>query len=185
MDIIPNEIDGCYEIHPRLLIDERGSFVKTFNDTLFESQGLATNFKESYYSRSNRGVLRGMHFQTPPHDHVKMVYCTEGEVIDVVIDLRPDSPTYGKHQTFIVSADKANMIYIPEGMAHGFYVLSEYATMVYNVTSTYSPESDSGIHWASAGIDWPNLKPVISKRDDGLVSLDNFDKRTFIKAVKS
>ncbi|MDN4066519.1 dTDP-4-dehydrorhamnose 3,5-epimerase [Paenibacillus vini] len=174
MNIKPNMIHGCYEIHPRVVTDERGAFVKIFHKEIFEGNGLAVNYSEQYYSRSKKGVLRGLHFQTPPHDHAKLVYCTEGEVLDVVVDLREKSPTYGKHLKFLLSAEKSNAVYIPSGLAHGFYVLSDYATMVYNVTSLYAPESDMGVHWSSAGIDWPDKHPIVSSRDEGFISLAEF-----------
>jgi dTDP-4-dehydrorhamnose 3,5-epimerase len=108
---------------------------------------------------------------------VKLVYCISGEALDVVIDLRKNSPTYGEHAKFNLSAEKANMVYIPSGMAHGFLVLSESATLVYNVTSLYAPESDSGIRWDASGIAWPIKQPIVSERDRGFVGLGEFETR--------
>ncbi|RJX16993.1 MAG: dTDP-4-dehydrorhamnose 3,5-epimerase [Desulforudis sp.] len=165
MKFIPSFIPGCFEIQPTVLEDQRGLFVKTFHEQIFAQYGLETHFAEEYYSKSYQGVLRGLHFQVPPHDHAKLVYCLVGQVKDVVVDLRLGSPTYGKFASFILSAEKASMVYIPRGLAHGFYTLSDSATMVYKVTSVYSPPHDTGIRWDSVGIDWPSDNPIISERD--------------------
>ncbi|HOP41027.1 MAG TPA: dTDP-4-dehydrorhamnose 3,5-epimerase [Geobacteraceae bacterium] len=174
MRIKETTIPGCREIFPCILRDQRGAFVKTFHDEVFHSNGLATDWREEYYSVSRHGVLRGLHFQLPPHDHEKLVYCTAGSVIDAVVDLRKGSPTYGRHLIVKLSADQGNMLYIPRGLAHGFYVTDESATMLYKVSSVYSPEYDSGILWNSAGIPWPDDNPDISTRDAGFSSLDRF-----------
>jgi dTDP-4-dehydrorhamnose 3,5-epimerase len=168
-------IPGCFELLPKIVADERGTFVKTFHRDMFLEHGLETNFAEEYYSRSAHGVLRGLHFQLPPQDHVKIVYCVDGEVLDAVVDLRIGSPTYGTHQTFSLSGEKANMLYIPAGLAHGFYVTGSHATMMYKVTTVYSPEHDAGIHWQSAGIPWPVEQPVVSLRDARFAPLAAFE----------
>lgn len=116
-----------------------------------------------------------MHFQRSPADHVKLVCCIEGAVKDVVVDLRKNSATFGKHCVFSLSAEKANMLYIPKGVAHGFLTLSERAIMLYNVTSVYSPENDKGILWSSCGIDWQCDAPIISARDQTHPTLAEFD----------
>jgi len=165
---------GCYELLPSILEDSRGSFVKTFHDEAFKENGFETCFKEDYYSWSVKDVLRGLHFQVPPKDHVKLVYCPVGMVMDVIVDLRKNSPTFGQYITLDLSAEKANMVYIPVGMAHGFYVKSDKALVVYKVSSVYSPEHDRGIHWNSLGISWPNLEPIVSGRDNKFIGFDNF-----------
>jgi len=165
MQIKLNKIPGCYEIIPKVFEDHRGRFVKTFHRDIFQSFGLETEFHEEYYSVSSQNVLRGLHFQRPPQDHVKLVYCLVGEVMDVVVDLRLGSPKYGKFEQFNLSATKANMVYIPSGLAHGFYVVSETATLMYKTSTVYSPNHDAGILWNSVGIPWPNLDPVLSERD--------------------
>lgn len=175
MNLHESKLSGCFELKVNRFVDERGVFVKTFHEPSFESQGLNTKFTEEYYTVSSKGVIRGMHFQCPPDDHVKLVYCTSGKVMDVVIDIRVGSPTYGQHIVFELSPEEANMVYIPKGMAHGFCVLSEQATMVYKVSTVYSPECDRGISWDSAGIDWPILNPIISQRDLKSQSLDEFN----------
>lgn len=167
-------IPGCFEVRPKIFKDERGLFVKTFHHELFVANGLETRFAEEYYSFSRQGVLRGMHFQLPPHDHIKLVYCVSGEVVDVVVDLRVGSPTYGKYETIVLSAQNANMLYIPAGLAHGFYVTSESATMMYKVTTVYSPEHDAGILWNSLDIPWPAAHPIVSDRDSGFAPFSDF-----------
>lgn len=165
LEVKKTKIPGCFELIPKIFKDERGFLVKVYHQNVFENNDLETNFVEEYYSFSYKGVLRGLHFQLPPMDHVKLVYCVLGKVLDAVVDLRIGSPTYGQFETFELSSDKANMIYIPKGLAHGFYVLSENAIMMYKVTTVYSPEHDTGILWNSIGITWPDEKPIISKRD--------------------
>lgn len=158
-------IPGCFELIPRVHTDERGTFVKTFHEPEFKTLGLETEFKEEYFSVSKKGVLRGLHFQKPPHDHVKMVYCVEGRVFDAVLDLRRNSSTYGQYASFELSAEKANMLYLPKGVAHGFYALDERVIMMYKVSTVYSKDHDSGVLWHSAGIKWPSVSPIISPRD--------------------
>ena len=175
MKLLDCKIPGCFEIIPNIHRDGRGSFVKTFHAPTFEKLGLCTDFVEEYYSVSHRGVIRGMHFQLPPHDHVKVVYCTSGTVMDVAVDLRKGSPAYGEHLVFELSAKKANMVYLPKGVAHGFCALSKSATMVYKVSTVYAPDSDSGIRWDSMGVDWPIENPIVSDRDSSFPALAEFD----------
>ena len=174
MRIEPIKILGCYQIFPKKIDDSRGSFVKTFEWERFKDSGLVTNFAEEYYSRSQKSVLRGLHFQAPPHEHTKIVYCLKGEVFDVLVDLRSGSPTFGQASTFLMSAESANLLYIAPGVAHGFYVLSEEAILQYKVTSSYKEAFDSGIKWNSVEIDWPNKTPIISDRDNSFEALSSF-----------
>lgn len=178
-DVRSTEIPGCYEIQPRVIDDPRGRFVKVFHRNAFAEHGLEVDFAEEYYSVSGQGVIRGMHFQTPPTDHVKIVYCVQGEVFDVVVDLRLGSPSYGKAATISLSADMGNYLYIPKGLAHGFCATSESATLVYKVSTIYSPEHDTGILWNSIDIAWPIRVPVLSIRDRGFIPLSEF-KSPFI-----
>jgi dTDP-4-dehydrorhamnose 3,5-epimerase len=168
-------IAGCFEIQPRVMDDLRGRFVKTFHAGAFAELGLATNFAEEYYSHSRNHVIRGMHFQTPPEDHVKMVYCVHGEVFDVVLDLRVGSPTYGKTASFCLSAEKGNCLYIPKGLAHGFCTTSELATLVYRVSTVYAPQHDTGVLWSSIDVEWPTDSPLISERDATFKPLSAFE----------
>lgn len=173
-DMHPLGIPGCYEIQPKIQEDLRGRFVKVFHRDEFETKNLEVDFAEEYYSYSKKGVIRGMHFQTPPCDHVKLVYCPFGEVFDVVVDLRLGSPTYGQARSITLSASAANYIYIPKGIAHGFCVKSDSAILVYKVSTTYSPKHDSGLLWSSVGVDWPEKNPIISERDQKFSNLSDF-----------
>ena len=166
-------IPGCFELQPDVLTDSRGRFVKTYHADYFMSNELETDFREHYYSVSRRGVLRGMHFQNPPNGHNKLVYSTSGIILDVVLDLRIGSPSYLNHVSLELSSEMGNMLYIPEGLAHGFYSVTD-ATVSYNVPTSYFPESDDGVLWSSIGMDWPDSVPNISERDSGFVALTDF-----------
>lgn len=167
-------LKGCLKICPIVREDRRGAFVKTFHVDAFRELGLPTVFAEAYFSVSHRNVLRGLHFQTPPMDHEKIVYCTEGEVLDAVVDLRRSSLTYGQHIVIPLRASEGTMLYIPRGMAHGFCTYSDNAVMMYHVTSVYAPAFDAGIRWDSAGIPWEIENPVISERDMAFPALADF-----------
>lgn len=174
MKIEETKLKGCYEITSNAFKDDRGIFVKTFHNEYFKKNNLQTEYKEEYFSTSYKGVLRGLHFQLPPFDHVKLVYCISGSVLDAVVDLRKGSPTYGRYELFRLSPQMGKIILIPRGMAHGFYVLSKEASMVYNVSEVYSPTHDSGIRWDSVGIPWPNQNPNVSVRDKQFPSFSEF-----------
>ncbi|MBJ6727756.1 dTDP-4-dehydrorhamnose 3,5-epimerase family protein [Geomesophilobacter sediminis] len=174
MELRQTSIPGCCELLPDRFRDDRGSFVKTFHHGLFTELGLNTDWREEYYSVSHPRVLRGLHFQLPPHDHEKLVYCSAGGVLDVVLDLRRDSPSYGRHELFELNAERANLLYLPKGVAHGFYVTDGPATMLYKVATVYAPAHDTGIRWDSAGIPWPDADPVISQRDRSFAPLAEF-----------
>jgi len=158
-------IAGFVELRPNVKSDIRGVFVKTFHQAFFETHGLEMQFREHYYSVSRRKVLRGLHFQLPPNDQAKLVFCIAGEIMDVALDLRTRSPTFGEHRSVTISAEQANQVYLARGLAHGFYVLSDSATVVYNVTTLHATAYDMGIHWNSAGIRWPDDRPIVSERD--------------------
>ncbi len=174
MQVLSTAIPGCFKIVPQVRRDDRGSFVKTFREDIFQEHGLTTRFAEEYYTSSHQGVLRGLHFQVPPKDHVKVVTCLSGKVMDAVVDLRTGSPAYGRHLVFELSADNGNILYLPPGLAHGFYVPNGEALLSYKVTSLYSPEHDSGILWDSADILWPDKSPHVSARDRSFARLDDF-----------
>jgi len=173
MKVNATTLTGVQLIENFVSQDKRGMFVKTFHAGAFQEQGLAVDFRESYYSISHKNVIRGMHFQLPPHEHDKLVYVTQGEILDVVVDLRPDSPSYLQHLA-ISLGEHTQAIYIPHGCAHGFLTLSDTATVVYNVTSVYEPKADAGIRWDSFGFEWPVQAPVVSERDSTFKSLADF-----------
>ena len=174
IEIRDSLIPGAFVIVPFSNEDVRGRFVKTYNADYFSLHGLSTDFKEDFYSTSKRNVLRGLHFQTPPCDHTKVVCCVQGSIFDVIVDLRVGSPTFKKMQSMVLSEDDASLIYIPPGIAHGFYTLSDTAMVMYKVTSVYSAEHDSGIRWDSAGIPWPSDSPILSDRDVKFPRLSDF-----------
>lgn len=167
-------LSGSFFLQPDLHQDSRGHFVKSFQASFFKSYGLRTDFAEQYHSYSNKNVIRGMHFQLPPHEHVKLVYCVSGSVTDVILDLRKNSPTYGNFFKIALTSDSAQALYIPSGIAHGFAAIGEPAFMVYNVTSEYAPHHDAGIHWNSFGYNWGLESPAISERDQKLMSFESF-----------
>ena len=167
-------IPGCFELVPVIRRDSRGVFVKIFHEPEFRKLKLKTEFREAYYSVSKKGVLRGLHFQAPPDEISKLVYIVEGEILDAVLDLRRRSKTYGRSFTVRLDAKKANMLYIPEGCAHGFCTISRRAVMLYHTSGVYSPKNDGGILWNSAGIKWPRKNPVLSPRDKGFRPFKDF-----------
>jgi dTDP-4-dehydrorhamnose 3,5-epimerase len=170
-----SRIPGCFEIRPKIFCDDRGTFVKTLHAPSFAKEGLETEFPETFYSISKRGVIRGLHFQTPPHDHAKLVYCCSGRILDVVVDLRVGSPTYQQHQTFELNSETPSLVYVPRGLAHGFLALSENATVMYAVSTVHAPDSDGGILWDSIGFNWPvEGNPTVSPRDQAFPRMTDF-----------
>lgn len=155
--------------------DQRGSFVKTFNDEVFRKQGILFETKESYFSYSEQDVIRGMHFQTPPYQHAKVVFCPKGAILDVIIDLRKDSATYGQYEAHILSAENHLAYYIPEGFAHGFKALEPDSITYYLVSSGHEPQSDTGIRFDSFGMDWDCADPIVSDRDRSFGTLAAFN----------
>lgn len=158
-------IPGVYEIDFFHISDSRGSFVKTLHKGMLEKNGLESDFAESFYSLNNKGVIRGMHFQTPPDDHAKIVYCTQGKLMDVILDIRKNSPTYGKYINIELSADNFKGVYLPKGTAHGFCTLEDNTCMTYLTTTVHSPTNDGGIAYNSFGYEWPVKDAVHSERD--------------------
>ena len=175
MKRVETSLPDCLLLEPHIFTDNRGKFIKTFHHTTFDRLDIESNFKEEYYSISKKGVIRGMHFQAPPMDHYKLVYCSAGSVFDAVVDLRRGSPTYGKHATFELSVKNGRMLYIPSGFAHGFCSLEEDTVMMYRISTEYSQECDDGIRWDSLGITWPTDAPIYSERDKKFCKLENFD----------
>ena len=169
-------IPGCFEVTSQRMTDLRVSFTKIFHAERFVDAGLPERFGEWYHTFSTQHVLRGLHFQTPPVPQGKLVFCLAGAVLDVGVDIRVGSPTYGEHVAVELTAEEGNGLYLPPGLAHGYYVTSaEGAAMVYGATNVYSPEHDGGISWDSAGVCWPSAEPVLSERDMMLPSLADYD----------
>jgi dTDP-4-dehydrorhamnose 3,5-epimerase len=174
MKIVPTKIQGCFELKTIVRKDDRGRLVKTFHQTTFKDLGLHTDFPEVYYSISKQHVLRGLHFQIPSKQHIKLVTCLEGKIQDVVVDLRVGSPTYGEHFSIILDSEKANMLYIPAGCAHGFYTISEKSIFVNQTSTMYSESHDRGILWNSCNIKWFSENPILSEKDSQLIPLQSF-----------
>lgn len=174
MQIKETIIQGCFTITPFKHTDGRGSFVKWFNRESFADAGLCSDWFEVYGSESKRGVVRGLHFQAPPFDHAKLVYCLAGGALDVVVDLRRSSNSFGNHLQLELNADRPICVYIPPGCAHGFLALADPTLMFYQVSSSHAPTLDCGIRWDSVGINWPVDTPIISERDATLPRFVDF-----------
>ena len=160
-------IEGVYKIDVKKYGDNRGYFMETYKKTDFDEAGLVYNFVQDNQSKSKKGVLRGLHFQKK-YPQAKLVRCIEGEVFDICVDLRPGSPTYGKWEGVVLSAEKGNQFMIPRGFAHGFLVLSETATFCYKVDEFYHPEDEAGLMYddPDIGIEWPDAGEVILSEKD-------------------
>lgn len=168
-------LNGAKLIQLPVFADDRGTFVKTFHDKTLRDAGIQFELKESYFSYSKTGVIRGMHFQLPPHQHSKLVFCPRGAIMDVIVDLRSGSDTYGTYCATELSGSNNLAYFIPEGFAHGFKALTEDAITYYLVSSEYSREHDTGIRFDSFGYDWNVASPIISERDLSFCGLPEFD----------
>ena len=167
-------LEGVYIINNFNAIDNRGLFAKTFNKNYFNENNLDFEIRESYYSISNKNVIRGMHFQLPPNDHEKLVYVPKGSIIDVVLDLRKESKIFKQFISVELSDENKRSIFIPKGLAHGFKSLRNDTITVYNVSTEYDEKSDQGITYNSFGYNWNSDEIVMSNRDKEFKSLDSF-----------
>ncbi|SDG70134.1 dTDP-4-dehydrorhamnose 3,5-epimerase family protein [Mucilaginibacter sp. P25] len=174
MELEKTFIDGLSIIHLNLFKDNRGAFTKVFNAAFFEDNNLVTDFKENYFSVSHKDVIRGMHFQTPPAEHTKVVYVNQGSIIDVVLDIRTGSATFGKYYHTEISAGKPKLVYIPVGCAHGFLSLEDDTMVSYLQTSVYDQSCDKGIKWDTFGMDWGVASPIISQRDNLFPDIETY-----------
>ncbi len=171
MEFQKTELKDAILIKPKVFEDNRGFFMETYSEKLFKENGIENNFIQDNHSMSiEKGVLRGLHFQEKPHSQAKLVRVTKGEVYDVIVDLREDSPTFKKWQSFELSAENKLMLFVPKGFVHGFCTLKENTEFIYKVDEFYSPESDSGIVWddPELQVDWPIKKPILSDKDKNL-----------------
>lgn len=179
MEVIKTGIEGVYIIEPRLFKDARGYFFESFSQREFEEKVGLIQFVQDNESMSSYGVMRGLHFQRPPYTQSKLVRCVRGAVLDVAVDLRKGSATYGQHVAVELTEDNHRQFFIPKGFAHGFAVLSETAVFQYKCDEFYHPEADGGISIldASLGIDWriPTDKAILSEKDTKHPMLNNFD----------
>ena len=161
-------IPGVILIKPKVFVDERGFFMETYKKEDFEEKaGIKGEFIQDNHSKSEYGVLRGLHFQREPYAQAKIVRCIRGEIYDVAVDLRKDEPTFGNYVGVNLSEDKRYQLYIPGGCAHGFLVLSEVAEVIYKVDNVYAPDHEGGLIWndPDVNVKWPNDNPILSEKD--------------------
>lgn len=171
------EIPEVILVEAKAFSDERGFFMESFKESVFSTNGIKTKFIQDNFSHSSKNVLRGLHYQKNPKAQAKLVTATNGEILDVAVDIRKGSPTYGKWVSAILSDKNHKLLYVPEGFAHGFCVLSETADVLYKVNSEYSPEHERGILWDDPDLEikWPTDKPIMIKKDLQLPTLKNAD----------
>ena len=178
MNLIKTMIDGLVVLKPTIFKDHRGYFMESYHQKNINKLLGNVNFVQDNESESSRGVLRGLHFQNPPYAQAKLVRCLKGSVLDVALDLRKDSKTYGCFETTLLSEENKNQLFIPKGFAHGFVVLSETAIFSYKVDNYYNSDSESGILWNDPDlkIDWktPKDEIIISEKDKKLSTFNNF-----------
>jgi len=166
MNVIETKLAGVFIIEPQVFGDSRGFFMETWNQTRYAESGLSVNFVQDNLSFSQRGVLRGLHFQNP-YTQGKLVQVLQGEVFDVAVDIRLGSPTFGEWVGVTLSSNNKRQFYVPEGFAHGFCVTSETVLFAYKCTDVYSPQSEYGVSWndPDLGIEWPVDSPILSEKD--------------------
>ena len=174
MEIVKTPFEGLLVLQTINFQDNRGGFQKLFNYDFFKDNGLDYDFKEFYYSVNKENVVRGMHFQTPPFDHTKVVYVSKGRIRDVVVDIRKNSKTYGKCFSIELDDQKGQYLYIPKGFAHGFVSLEDGSIVNYAQTTCYVKDNDCGIDATSIGFNWGVENPIRSGRDLTFEKLNNF-----------
>lgn len=177
MQIRETSIAGLVELFPRVFEDERGAFFESYNEAVFVALGLPTQFVQDNQSFSKKGVLRGLHLQHAPYAQGKLVRVITGRVLDIAVDIRPDSPTFGRYEVFDLDGIRNNMAYIPEGFAHGFVALED-TIFSYKCTNLYHKESEAGIRWddPTLAIDWGIQEPLVSPKDLLLPSFAAFSQ---------
>jgi dTDP-4-dehydrorhamnose 3,5-epimerase len=166
MEKVPTALPGVVELRPKIFRDPRGFFLETYHREKFAELGITADFVQDNHSRSSRGTLRGLHYQLP-HAQGKLCRVIEGEVLDVAVDIRLGSPTFGKWTSVVLSAEHSNMIYVPAGFAHGFLTLSESAQFLYKCSDVYAPKDEHGIAWNDPDINiaWGIDNPLVSEKD--------------------
>lgn len=185
MEIKERKLKGTFEIIPKPNFDERGFFMRTFDDILFQEHGITNKWVQENHSRSEKkGIIRGLHFQLPPYAETKMIRCIKGEIFDVFVDLRLNSPTFGQWDCIELSDINKKMVIIPRGFAHGFCTLSEISEVIYKVDNYYSKNHENGIIWNDKSIDiqWPDLNPTLSEKDKNNLTIEEFIK--LFKGIK-
>ncbi len=176
MQVINTFIEDLVIVQPRFFSDNRGYFFESYNYRDYEKNGLPMRFVQDNISKSQKGVLRGLHFQKPPYEQGKLVQVLKGEVLDVAVDLRRESLTYGQHFTIKLNEENKTQLYIPAGFAHGFATLKDETVFAYKCTNYYHKESEDSIYWndKTLGIDWLIENPIVSDKDQIKNSFDNF-----------
>lgn len=164
---VRTDFEGVFVVEVGAFPDDRGYFMESYNVRDFKENGILSNFVQDNFSFSKKGVIRGLHFQKPPHEVSKLVQCIEGEIYDVIVDLRKNSPTFCKWQVFYLSEENKKQLYVPKGFAHGFCVVSESAKALYKVDEFYYPECDGALRWddPDLAIAWPIDNPIVSEKD--------------------
>jgi dTDP-4-dehydrorhamnose 3,5-epimerase len=176
MQIRETNLPGVFIIQPKIFEDPRGYFFESYNKKAFKEHGINAEFVQDNQSLSQKGVLRGLHFQNPPHAQGKLVSVTKGAVLDVAVDIRKNSSTYGKHVALELNEKNKTMMWIPEGFAHGFLTLEDNTIFTYKCTNFYNKESEGCLLWndSNIGIDWGADQPLLSDKDKLGVSLNDF-----------
>jgi dTDP-4-dehydrorhamnose 3,5-epimerase len=174
MQFVPLALPGLVLIQPVIHRDDRGYLVKSYRSDLFLKHGIHFTPREEFYSVSRAGVLRGMHFQSPPSDYGKLVHCVHGRFHEVILDLRAGSPTYGQVWSGQLDDVKCEAVYLPPGFAHGFFSLAPETIVAYSVSHIHDPSLDQGVHWDSFGHVWPSTTPVVSPRDCAFPAFSKF-----------
>lgn len=177
MNIKTFSIDGLLLIEPKIFEDDRGYFYETYNDEVFKANEIDVKFVQDNESLSSRGVLRGLHFQNPPYEQGKLVRVGSGSILDVAVDIRKESKTYGQYESIVLSEKNKLMLWIPPGFAHGFIALEEDTKLLYKCTNVYNKQSESGIIWndKKLNIDWNYKNPLVSKKDCELADFSSFE----------
>jgi dTDP-4-dehydrorhamnose 3,5-epimerase len=178
MEIEKTSLEGAYLIKPRVFDDERGFFTETYSEKKFKEMGIEADFVQDNHSMSvTKGVLRGLHYQNPPNAQAKLVRVTKGTVYDVIVDLRKDSPTFGKWEGFELSANNYYMLFVPRGFAHGFCTLEDYTEFQYKCDNYYTPESEGALIWNDADLNifWPIENPILSEKDSKAQKFSEFN----------
>ncbi|NQX99490.1 MAG: dTDP-4-dehydrorhamnose 3,5-epimerase [Flavobacteriales bacterium] len=176
MKFVKIEIEGLVVIEPNVFEDDRGHFYESYNKERFEKNGIKDLFVQDNQSLSQKGVLRGLHFQNPPCAQAKLIRVIKGKVLDIAVDLRKESPTYGEHYSIELSASNKKMFYIPTGFAHGFLTLEDDTIFSYKCSNFYNKESEDALLWndATLGIDWKIINPLLSDKDKEAPSFNQY-----------
>lgn len=176
MEIVETPFEGLLIIKPRIFEDKRGHFFESYNKIAYSKHGIDTTFVQDNQSKSAKGVLRGLHFQKPPYAQDKLVHVIHGRILDVVVDIRSNSPTYGQHFKIELTGENNLFLFVPKGFAHGFVSLEDNTLFYYKCSDYYNPQAEDGLLWndAALGIDWGSENPLLSDKDLLYTPFNNF-----------